>query len=196
MATQQTMTRRSFLRATSMASLGIALAACAPAPAGAPAAGGTAAAPSTGKTQIRFHARIGAQEDALYDMQMPKFMEAHPNIEVVKESFPGAEYNAKISTMVAGGTLGDSCWSALGGATIQFAWSQGTITPVDDLVASNNVDLKQWYEGCLKGITVDGKLLGLPFKSHPGLAVIYYNETAIEAAGKEVPKAGWTQSNK
>jgi len=144
-----------------MATVGLALAACAPVAPAAPAAStqGGAAAPSTAKVQIRFHARIGAQEDALYAMQMPKFMEAHPNIEVVKESFPGAEYNAKISTMLAGGTLGDSCWSALGGATIQFAWSQGTVAPVDDLVASNNVDLKQWYEGCLKGITVDGKLL-------------------------------------
>lgn len=196
MATQKPMTRRAFLRTTSMATMGLALAACAPVAPAAPAAqqSGGAAAPSTEKVQIRFHARIGAQEDALYDMQIPKFMQAHPNIEVVKESFPGAEYNAKISTMVAGGTLGDSCWSALGGATIQFAWAQGTITPVDDLVASNNVDLKQWYEGCLKGITVDGKLLGLPFKSHPGLAVIYYNQTAIEAAGKELPKAGWTQA--
>ncbi|MCX6045366.1 MAG: extracellular solute-binding protein [Chloroflexi bacterium] len=194
MAKQQTMTRRSFLRATSLASVGIALAACAPVPAGAPAAGSTAAAaPAAGKTQIRFHARIGSQEDALYDMQMPKFMEANPNIEVVKESFPGAEYNAKISTMLAGGTLGDVCWSALGGATIQFATSQGSVAPIDDLVASENVDLKQWYEGCLKGITVNGKLMGLPFKSHPGLAVVYYNQTAIEAAGKEVPKAGWTQ---
>ncbi len=59
MATQQPMTRRSFLRATSMASVGLALAACAPAPAAAPTGGTAAAAPSTGKTKIRFHARIG-----------------------------------------------------------------------------------------------------------------------------------------
>jgi ABC-type glycerol-3-phosphate transport system substrate-binding protein len=60
-------------------------------------------------------------------------------------------------------------------------------------VASNNIDLSQWYEGCIKAITVEGNLLGLPFKSHPGLAVIYYNETAFEAAGLDLPKAGWTQ---
>jgi multiple sugar transport system substrate-binding protein len=155
----------------------------------------TGAAPSQEPVTIRFHARIGAQEDALYDLQMPKFMEANPNIKLTKESFPGAEFAAKVSTMQAGGTLGDVVWSALGQAKIQFAYAQKTVNPIDDLVKAQNVDLKQWYEGCLKGITVDGKLLGLPFKAHPGLAVIYYNATAFEAAGIPVPTAEWTQAD-
>ena len=192
----QKMSRRAFLRTSSMVAMGAALAACAPVGTTAPAAEGgaeAAAAPAGEKISLRMHARIGQQEDTLYDMQIPKFMAENPNIEVVKESFPGAEYNAKISTMVAGGTLGDVAWSALGGATIQFAYAQNTIQAIDDLVASNNVDLTQWYEGCLKGITVDGKLLGLPFKSHPGLAFVYYNQSLFEEAGLELPKAGWTQ---
>jgi multiple sugar transport system substrate-binding protein len=81
----------------------------------------------------------------------------------------------------------------LGGATIQFAYAQGQVAPVSDLVASEGVDLTQWYEGCLNGITVEGNLLGLPFKSHPGLAFVYYNQTAIEAEGLAVPESTWTQ---
>jgi multiple sugar transport system substrate-binding protein len=174
-----------------------ALSACgaAPQPAAQQAgatAGPAGAAPSKEPVTIRFHARIGAQEDALYDLQMPKFMEANPNIKLVKESFPGAEFAAKVSTMQAGGTLGDVVWSALGQAKIQFAYAQGTIQPIDELIKAQNVDVKQWYEGCLKGITVDGKLLGLPFKAHPGLAVVYYNSTAFEAANTPLPKPGWT----
>lgn len=177
-----------------MSVAGLALAACAvptAAPSGEAASG--EAAPAGEKVTIRFHARIGQQEDTLYDMQIPKFMEENPDIEIVKESFPGEEYNTKVSTMLAGNTLGDAAWSALGGATINFMWAQGIVAPIDDLVASNNIDLSQWYEGCIKAITVEGNLLGLPFKSHPGLAVIYYNETAFEAAGLDLPKAGWTQ---
>jgi multiple sugar transport system substrate-binding protein len=183
------------LRASAFGVAGLALAACAP-PAAAPASDAAAgeAAPAAEKTTVRFHARIGQQEDTLYDMQMPKFMEENPDIEIVKESFPGDEYEAKVSTMLAGNTLGDSVWSALGGATINFMWAQGIVAPVDDLVSANNIDLTQWYEGCLKGITVEGNLLGLPFKAHPGLAVIYYNQTAFEAAGLDLPAAGWTQA--
>lgn len=196
MSTPKHLSRRDFLRISSFSVAGLALAACA-APTGAPAApaeGGEAeAAPSGEKVQIRYHARIGQQEDTLYDMQTPKFMEENPNIELVKESFPGEEFQAKMSTMLAGGTLGDVIWSALGGAAIQFAYSQGQVASISDLVASENVDLSQWYEGCLNGITVEGNLLGLPFKAHPGFAVTYFNQTAIEAEGLPIPASGWTQ---
>lgn len=195
MTNQKGLSRRDFLRVSSMSVAGLALTACVATPAAAPGgeASGGEAAPAGEKVTIRFHARIGQQEDTLYDMQMPKFMEENPDIEIVKESFPGEEYNTKVSTMLAGNTLGDAAWSALGGATINFMWAQGIVAPIDDLVASNSIDLTQWYEGCIKAITVEGNLLGLPFKAHPGLAVIYYNETAFEAAGLELPKSGWTQ---
>ncbi|MEX1020633.1 MAG: extracellular solute-binding protein [Litorilinea sp.] len=187
--------RRGFLRTAGFAAAGMALAACA-APAGAPSAPaaetGGEAAPSQENVEVKFHARIGQQEDALYDMQMPKFMEENPNITVVKESFPGAEFSAKLATMQAGGTLGDVVWSALGGATIQFAWANNVVAPIDDLVASQDVDLSEWYAGCIDAITVEGSLLGLPFKAHPGLAVIYLNATAFEEAGLDLPTADWT----
>jgi len=133
--------RRSFLRAMAAAAAGTA------APVAAPTAAG-AAAPAAGAanaTEVRFHARIGAQEDKLYDMSIPKFMEAHPDIKIVKESFPGAEYAAKISTLKAGNTLGDAMWSALGGALIQYHYGQNIIQPIDDLVKSQNIDLSGWY---------------------------------------------------
>jgi len=199
MSDKRSLSRRQFLRATAFSSLGLALAACAApaAPASAPAASSgesaaPAAAPAAEKVTVRFHARIGGQEDALYDLQIPKFMEENPNIEIVKESFPGAEFQAKVSTMLAGGTLGDAVWSALGGATIYFQWAQGTIAPINDLAAAAGTDLSEWYEGCINAITMEGNLLGLPFKAHPGWAVTYYNASAYAEAGLEVPTADWT----
>lgn len=195
MSAPKPLSRRDFLRVASFGAAGVALAACA-APAAAPSAAPSEsgeAAPSGDRVTVTFHARIGQQEDTLYDMQMPKFMEENPDIEIVKESFPGAEFSAKIATMFAGGTLGDVIWSALGQSKIQFSYSQGQIAPLGDLVESQSVDLSQWYEGCLDAITVEGNLLGLPFKAHPGLAVIYYNQTAIDEVGGTYPEPGWTQ---
>ena len=194
MSTRQHLSRRSFLQATGIGALGLALAACAP-PAAAPASQGDGGAASADAVTVRFHARIGAQEDALYEQQMPKFMEANPGIELVKESFPGAEFTAKITTMQAGGTLGDVIWSALGQSKIQFAWAQGLISPIDDLVASHSVDLSEWYEGCISAITEEGNLLGLPFKAHPGQAVIYYNKNLFDEAGLDHPTAEWTHDD-
>lgn len=186
--------RRSFLRSTALGAAGLALVACAPAaaPSAETTASGDSAAPAAENVTVRFHARIGQQEDTLYDMMMPKFMEENPNIEIVRESFPGAEFQTKISTMLAGGTLGDAMWSALGGATIYFQWAQGTVAPIDELVQAAGVDLGGWYEGCLDAITMEGNLLGLPFKAHPGWSVTYYNASAFEEVGLDVPTADWT----
>jgi multiple sugar transport system substrate-binding protein len=194
------MSRRTFVRRAAMAAAGATLLGACGQPAATPAAdqGGTGAQPTSapasggGKTTVRFHARIGAQEDALYDQTMPEFMAAHPDIEIVKESFPGGEYPAKISTMQAGGALGDVMWSALGGALIQYHYGQNIILPINDLVQSQSIDLSQWYKGCLDAITVDGQLLGLPFKAHPGIAAVYYNQSAIEEVGGQVPTEAWT----
>lgn len=189
----QKLSRRAFLRTSSMVAVGTALAACvAPSAPDTGAGDDSAAAPSEEKVTVRFHARIGQQEDALYDMMMPKFMEENPNIEIVKESFPGAEFLTKVSTMMAGGTLGDAMWSALGGATIYFHWAQGLIAPMDDLAEAAGTDLSEWYEGCINAITMEGNLLGLPFKAHPGWAVTYYNASAFEEVGLDVPTADWT----
>jgi multiple sugar transport system substrate-binding protein len=140
---------------------------------------------------IRFHARIGEQENKLYEMQMPKFMEANPHIKVTLENFPGGEYMAKVSTMQAGGTIGDAVWGAIGGATIHFLFSQGVVLPADDLVAAQKFDLKQYYDGTIKALTIQGKLTGLPFKAHPGSALVYYNENLFKAASLPVPTAAW-----
>src|SRR3954452_22999280 len=154
--------RRSFLRTMAAAAAGTAggslLVSCGgtpAAPGAAPTAAGAPAAGAANAAEVRFHARIGAQEDKLYDMSIPKFMEAHPDIKIVKESFPGAEYPAKISTLKAGNTLGDVMWSALGGALIQYHYGQKIIQPIDDLVKSQNIDLNGWYKGCLDAITID-----------------------------------------
>ena len=194
MSAPKHLSRREFLRVASFSAAGLALAACA-APGAAPSGQSTEGgdAPSGEKTTIRYHARIGQQEDTLYDMQAPKFMEENPNIELVRESFPGDEYETKIATMHAGGTMGDVIWRALGGAKIQFAYGQEQIAAIDDLVAAQNIDLSEWYEGCINAITLEGNLLGLPFKAHPGLAIVYYNQTAIEAAGGEIHTNDWTQ---
>ena len=39
---------------------------------------------------------------------------------------------------------------------------------------------------------MEGNLLGLPFKAHPGWGVTYYNASAFEEVGLDVPTADWT----
>jgi multiple sugar transport system substrate-binding protein len=204
--------RRSFISgAAGLAGLSVAstlLVACGapaatPAPAQKPAEGGAApaaAAPTTaaapkaaaGQTLIKFHARQGAQEDELYKQRIPEFEAKFPNIKASLENFPGTEYYPKIATMAAGGTIGDAMWTSIGQGGVYFLYARKTIAPIDDYVANDKFDLKPYFPGCIKALTREGKLLGLPFKAHPGQALVFYNKKIFDDNGVKYPEEGWT----
>ncbi|MFH1086030.1 MAG: extracellular solute-binding protein, partial [Chloroflexota bacterium] len=52
-----------------------------------------------------------------------------------------------------------------------------------------------YYAGCIKALTINGKLTGLPFKAHPGSALVYYNQALLKEAGLEAPKPGWKRDD-
>jgi len=121
---------------------------------------------------------------------MPLFMQKYPNIKVVHEGFTGEDYPQKITVLAAGNSLGDVMWTAIGGGVIYYFAATKTIQPVDGLVAKEKFDLGQYYKNVIEGLKRDGKLFGLPFKSHPGVSILFYNQTAYEKAGA-VPDKSW-----
>ncbi len=172
---------------------GAALTACGAA--SSPSSGNAAAKPNAAPVTIRFHSRGGApgsQEVTLYDEQIPKFQEKYPNIKVIHEGFTGEDYPTKITVLNAGGTLGDAMWTAIGGGVIYYYAAQKVIQPIDPFVAKEKFDLTQYYKNCIEGLKREGKLYGLPFKSHPGVSILFYNQTEFEKRGAGVPDKTWT----
>jgi multiple sugar transport system substrate-binding protein len=190
-------TRRAWLRSAaalgSAAGAGVLLAACGAG--GATSAGGDKPNPSAAPASIRFHSRGGAptsQEIMLYEEQVPLFMQKYPNIKVTHEGFTGEDYPTKITVLSAGGTLGDAMWTAIGGGNIYAFAAQKVIQPVDPFVAKEKFDLGQYYKNVIEGLKRDGKIYGLPFKSHPGVSILFYNQTLHEQKGAGVPDKTWT----
>jgi multiple sugar transport system substrate-binding protein len=171
---------------------GAALSAC-----GAPGTqgGGEAARPSSAPVSIRFNHRGGTppgQEPTLYQEQIPLFQQKHPNITVVDEGFTGEDYYQKVTVLGAAGSLGDVMWTSVGGGGIYNLIVQRLLAPLDPLVAREKFDLTQYYKGCVDGLKRDGKLYGLPFKSHPGVAILFYNQSVFEQHAGAVPDKSWT----
>ena len=160
----------------------------APKPAAAPK-------PSGAQVTIKFHARQGQQEDELYKQRIPEFEAKYPNIKAVLENFPTNEYYAKIATMAAGGTIGDAAWTSIGSGSIYFLYARKIIYPVDDFVSRDKFDLTPYFPGCIKALTRDGKLIGLPFKAHPGIALVYYNKKLFDDAGVKYPTEEWKHAD-
>jgi multiple sugar transport system substrate-binding protein len=174
---------------------GIALSACGAAGSAGSTTSSGDAAKSIAPATIRFHSRGGApgsQEITLYEEQIPKFQEKNPNIKVVHEGFTGEDYATKITVLNAGGTLGDAMWTAVGGGVIYYYAAQKVIQPLDSLVAKEKFDLGQYYKNCIDGLKREGKLYGLPFKSHPGVSILFYNQSLMESKGAGVPDKTWT----
>lgn len=175
---------------------GVALTACGasnatPGSAGSSGDASKALAPAT----IRFHHRGGTppgQEPTLYQEQIPLFQAKYPNIKIADEGFTGEDYYTKVTVLSAGGTLGDVMWTSVGGGGIYNLIAQKMLAPLDPLVARDKLDLNQYYKGCIDGMKRDGKLYGLPFKAHPGVSILFYNQTAFERAGAGVPDKSWT----
>lgn len=183
--------RRRFMQFASLSAVGMALAACA-VPAAAPAAqeGAEGAAPSADKVAVRFNCRVGTQGD-YFTQQAEAFNAENPGIEVTVEVFPGEEYYQKMSTMIVGGTIGDSIWTASIGNFYNYA-AAGTYAPVDDFIAADSYDLSVFYPAGVEAAKYDGKMFSLPWIVHPGRVGVFYNINAFEEAGLDVPTADWT----
>jgi ABC-type glycerol-3-phosphate transport system substrate-binding protein len=93
---------------------------------------------------------------------------------------------------LAGGTIGDAMWTAIGDGSIYRFAALKSLTSLDDFVAKEKFDLAQYYAGALAGMKREGKLYGLPFKSHPGMAVMFYNKSLLESKGVGEPTKDWT----
>jgi len=190
--------RRAFLKFTGLTMAGAALAACAPATTppttttGSDAGASTSGAATTGKKEVRFHSRVGVQGD-YYTEMAAAFNEEHPDINVTVEIIPGenSDFLQKISTMVAGGTIGDAMWAASIHNFYNYA-AAGIYAPMDDFAAEDGYDLSVFYPVALESCRYEGALYGLPWIVHPGRAGLFYNKTALEAAGLGAPTADWT----
>ena len=96
------LSRRAFLQALSTAGVGMALSACAQAPAGAPA-GAEPAAPSAEATTITLWGWWDVRM-AIYDKAGQSFTDANPDVTVVVEEVPGGELEQKVYSALAAGT--------------------------------------------------------------------------------------------
>ncbi|GAA4901097.1 hypothetical protein GCM10025789_19690 [Tessaracoccus lubricantis] len=65
------------------------------------------------------------------------------------------------------------------------------LAPLDDLAADAGLDLGQYNEAMMQGLTVDGTVRAIPYDAEPML--LFYNKELFEAAGLELPGANYSR---
>ena len=190
--------RRQLLKTIGLTTVAGALAACAaPAAPGAqpaaPAANGSpapTAAPAAGEKVSLKWDTFRAPGTGWNEERIKTFTEKNPNVEIEFRPLTGATQQdnyGKMYAMFAAGDLGDII--AFDPSHFHFwrAIDKKIIMPLDDLVKSDNTDLKQWYEQFINLQTVGGKLYGLPSWGWAGQDTFVINAEPFKAAGLTLP---------
>lgn len=143
------------------------------------------------KTTIRYHIRTIKTQLDFRTRIKELFEKEHPDISIKIESIDAAEYQTKLLTMFAGGTIGDSFWNSTDTGIPLFT-AVGLMRPLDALVTEDNYNLGQFFGSAVNLLRYKGELYWLPDRAHPGGAGIFYNKEIFDEYGVEYPNYAWT----
>lgn len=182
----KTISRRHFLKFSSVALAGTALAACAtPSTPQGGNASSDGSAPAAEQVTITYLIRndIGANIQTWGEQAIADFEETYPNIRVETIGVPWGDYNAKLLALFAAGTPPEV--SANYAAGFPTFYSNNAIIALDEFVAADGTDLSPIEEAALKSVTRQGQLWALPLAHMP--VVVFYNKTLLDEAGVDAP---------
>lgn len=180
------LSRRDLLRLMGVAAAGSALAACtAPLTPAAPAAStgaGGAAASAEGETVVRFWNVWGAAREELMNQIIARFEEENPGVKVQNLVQPFERREENLFTALASGDPPELLMASRA-EILRFA-DDGLITPIDDFVTQNNLDLNVFYPSEIGNFYWNGQLYSMPMPTGGGVSSLtLVNYDMINAAG-------------
>ena len=175
------MTRRTFLRFTGVAAGGAFLAACAPAAAPAPAAGGAAA-----PVEVRLMAWGNPTEVEAREATIDMFHQANSGITIRFQHTPDNYYD-KLQTMLAGGDIPDVIY--IGNGDIPSYATRNQLAAFDPLIERDQFDTSDIFPRNLALYNVDDVQYGFPADA-PNQQ-LFYNVTRFQEAGIDAPSSDW-----
>jgi multiple sugar transport system substrate-binding protein len=186
-------TRRVALGVAGAALTGAVTAACGSGAGG----GGAAAVPGAPKAvagKASWLMRDQAIEvDWIKTTVVPGVAKVHPQLAVDAAFVPGAEYDAKLTALIVGGTPPD-IWTHFGGRSYVDYLRNGWLADLTPLLARDKVDGAAFLPGLLDYFKNKGKQYALPYSQTYG-SFVYYNKQLLAKAGVKAPPADWNDKS-
>lgn len=123
-------------------------------------------------------------DDPAYKPIIDAYNSSQDKIFVDAKYIPTNEYEAKLSTLLAGGAEMDG-YMQKRSTDIFSQWANGYIAPLDDLVKKYGFDMNA-IAGYKSAITVDGHIAAIPFRGASYFT--YYNKKIFEKVGIPTPE--------
>ncbi len=166
-----------------------------PAAAEPPAETAPTAAPAAEGVTIRWYANADPTRNAwMNDVAIPNFKEVKPDYTIEPIIVPWDEFDPKLTSMFAANDLPEvfANWGSTG--YVEYAL-RGMCIYMDDYIkaASTELELDDIPKSALDGVTVNGKLIGLPLYILG--TYTFYNQDLFDAAGIEYPPSDWDDTS-
>ena len=127
----------------------------------------------------------------VYEQLFAKYKETHPNITVEVTVIPFAEYQQKLSIMLAGNQAPDVAW--MSDRMIPQFLENDQFVDISPLKDDPEYDFDDINPGSLELLSKDGKPHGVAFSNPP--QVLFYNKTMFEEKGLKTPTELATEGN-
>lgn len=147
-----------------------------------------------GKLVLDFYTPSSPEFNELYQNKLvPAFEKKFPKIRVrVNSSLGDAGYDAKLLTLIAGKMAPDIFHVTQ--TNFPFYANKGIAMPIDDFLASDDkLKRSDFYQKLLDGLTVNGKLVGLP--TDFSTIIMFYNKEMFDKHGVKYPEPDWTNDD-
>ncbi len=119
-----------------------------------------------------------------YDPIIEAFEEANPDIQIEVVNSPNADYETKLTTMLAGGDDID-LFFAKSNTALPGLYSKGYCMDLTPLFEEDGYDLAPYGTVLEQQMTFDGDVYALPFRTNDW--VLFYNKDLFDEAGVDYP---------
>lgn len=133
-------------------------------------------APAQGSVTLQLWDQEEVENTKVIDTWIAKFTELHPNIKIMRQTYPNEELRTKYTMAATGGQAADLVWGPndiAGGFT-----TAGLIQPVESLV-----DLPKFAPNALEAVRLKGKVMAVP-ATYGNHLVLMYNKSLVPTAPK------------
>lgn len=126
------------------------------------------------------------------EVAIPQFEADNPNITVKLIYLPGADFDTKLQSMIAGGTPPD-VFSHWGSSGFRDYYTRDLLADLAPYIERDGFDTSDFVQDVLDIYTVDGQVLGLPILS--GGTYMFYNKDLLDYYGVDYPPTDWDDTS-
>lgn len=186
------LSRRQFLIFAGAGSAALVLASCGGGAEPEASGGGGESAASTEPVTLEFLSWGG--DEGAYEKLVASYQEANPNVTINLTPTPGADFYAKLSTLIAGNETPNI--SSFQGWEWQPFFDRGVLADMSGFVSANSY-FDKVYDDSIESIKVstlrDGKRVLMPMQW--GTMLMFYSKPVFDAAGVPYPTNDWTMDD-